>query len=61
MDSTADHGDDHAVRGPGSPEAAAEVTEEAASGSKNIAEFVFGSGMVKWFKDGGWAMWPICW
>lgn len=34
-------------------------TAEAASGSKNIAEFVFGSGMVKWFKDGGWAMWPI--
>lgn len=28
-------------------------------GTKNIAEFVFGSGMVKWFKDGGWAMWPI--
>ncbi len=28
-------------------------------GIKNIAEFVFGSGMVKWFKDGGWAMWPI--
>lgn len=43
----------------GAQEAAAEVTEEAASGSKNIAEFVFGSGMVKWFKDGGWAMWPI--
>lgn len=28
-------------------------------GVQNIAELVFGSGMVKWFKDGGWAMWPI--
>ncbi len=26
---------------------------------ENFAELVFGSGMVKWFKDGGWAMWPI--
>lgn len=32
---------------------------EAATGTKTLAEFVFGSGMVKWFKDGGWAMWPI--
>lgn len=40
-------------------EAAAEVAEEAAGGTRNLAEFVFGSGMVKWFKDGGWAMWPI--
>lgn len=39
--------------------AAQETAVEAASGTKNIAEFVFGSGMVKWFKDGGWAMWPI--
>lgn len=33
----------------------------AASGGaiQNFAELVFGSGMVKWFKDGGWAMWPI--
>jgi len=43
----------------GAQEAAAEVAEEAAGGTKNLAEFVFGSGMVKWFKDGGWAMWPI--
>ena len=46
----------------GAQEAAEAVAEEAAAsagGSKNIAEFVFGSGMVKWFKDGGWAMWPI--
>ena len=40
-------------------EAAAEVAENAAGGTRNLAEFVFGSGMVKWFKDGGWAMWPI--
>jgi biopolymer transport protein ExbB len=26
---------------------------------ENIASVIFGSGMVKWFKDGGWAMWPI--
>lgn len=37
----------------------AEEAAEASSGTKNLAEFVFGSGMVKWFKDGGWAMWPI--
>jgi len=43
----------------GAQEAATEAAQEAAGGSKNIAEFVFGSGMVKWFKDGGWAMWPI--
>ncbi|MCK9308807.1 MAG: MotA/TolQ/ExbB proton channel family protein [Candidatus Cloacimonetes bacterium] len=28
-------------------------------GMQNFAELVFGSGLVKWFKDGGWAMWPI--
>ncbi|MDY0151663.1 MAG: MotA/TolQ/ExbB proton channel family protein [Candidatus Cloacimonas sp.] len=28
-------------------------------GLQSFAELVFGSGMVKWFKDGGWAMWPI--
>ncbi len=39
---------------------AAEPAAEAASGStKNLAEFIFGTGMVKWFIDGGWAMWPI--
>lgn len=43
----------------GAQEAAPEAAEEAVSGTKNLAEFVFGSGMVKWFKDGGWAMWPI--
>ena len=26
---------------------------------ENIAIVIFGSGLVKWFKDGGWAMWPI--
>lgn len=38
------------------PEAAA-----PAKGSviENIAIVVFGSGLVKWFRDGGWAMWPI--
>lgn len=39
--------------------AAQEAAVETASGTKSVAEFVFGSGMVKWFKDGGWAMWPI--
>jgi biopolymer transport protein ExbB len=43
---------------------AQEAVEEAAAatdagGIQNFAELVFGSGMVKWFKDGGWAMWPI--
>jgi biopolymer transport protein ExbB len=28
-------------------------------GMESFAELVFGSGLVKWFKDGGWAMWPI--
>jgi len=40
-------------------EVAETVAEAPVSGSKNFAEFVFGSGIVKWFKDGGWAMWPI--
>lgn len=31
----------------------------AGGGIQNFAELVFGSGLVKWFKDGGWAMWPI--
>lgn len=39
------------------------AVEEAApvsgGGIESFAELVFGSGMVKWFKDGGWAMWPI--
>jgi biopolymer transport protein ExbB len=26
---------------------------------ENVAIVIFGSGLVKWFKDGGWAMWPI--
>ena len=34
-------------------------TAEASGGTKNLAEFIFGTGMVKWFIDGGWAMWPI--
>ncbi|HPI26072.1 MAG TPA: MotA/TolQ/ExbB proton channel family protein, partial [Candidatus Cloacimonadota bacterium] len=43
---------------------AQEAVEEAAAevstgGLESFAELVFGSGMVKWFKDGGWAMWPI--
>lgn len=43
---------------------AQEAVQEAAaaansSGMESFAELVFGSGMVKWFKDGGWAMWPI--
>ena len=38
-----------------------EAAPAAAScgGLESFAELVFGSGMVKWFKDGGWAMWPI--
>lgn len=42
-------------------EEAAQVADAATSGGgmQNFAELVFGSGMVKWFKDGGWAMWPI--
>lgn len=42
-------------------EEAAQVADAATSsgGMQNLAELVFGSGMVKWFKDGGWAMWPI--
>lgn len=38
-----------------------EAAPAAASGGglESFAELVFGSGMVKWFKDGGWAMWPI--
>lgn len=40
------------------------AVEEAAApasggGIENFAEFIFGSIAVKWFKDGGWAMWPI--
>ncbi len=43
---------------------AQEAAEEAAvevstGGMESFAELVFGSGMVKWFKDGGLAMWPI--
>ena len=51
-----------AIADSAAPAAVAEPAVEAAapeSGSKNFAEFVFGSGIVKWFKDGGWAMWPI--
>lgn len=41
-------------------EAAEQATAAASSGGmESFAELVFGSGMVKWFKDGGWAMWPI--
>ena len=40
------------------------AVEEAAApatggGIEKFAEFIFGSVAVKWFKDGGWAMWPI--
>ena len=40
---------------------AVEQAAPAASsgGIESFAELVFGSGLVKWFKDGGWAMWPI--
>lgn len=50
-----------AVETPATPpaEAPAEEAVEEAGGLQNFAELVFGSGMVKWFKDGGWAMWPI--
>jgi len=42
-------------------EAAAAPAPAAAKGSviENVAIVIFGSGLVKWFKDGGWAMWPI--
>ncbi|HOH46481.1 MAG TPA: MotA/TolQ/ExbB proton channel family protein [Candidatus Cloacimonadota bacterium] len=40
-------------------ETPAEEAVEEAGGLQNFAELVFGSGIVKWFKDGGWAMWPI--
>lgn len=43
--------------------ASAQTTEQAATTQggtiENIAIVIFGSGLVKWFKDGGWAMWPI--
>ncbi|MEN6445631.1 MAG: MotA/TolQ/ExbB proton channel family protein [Candidatus Cloacimonas sp.] len=35
------------------------ATEKSGGGLQNFAELVFGSGLVKWFKNGGWAMWPI--
>jgi len=35
------------------------ATANKGGGLQNFAELVFGSGLVKWFKDGGWAMWPI--
>ncbi|MCB5262605.1 MAG: MotA/TolQ/ExbB proton channel family protein [Candidatus Cloacimonetes bacterium] len=38
---------------------AQEAVEANGGGMQNFAELVFGSGMVKWFIDGGWAMWPI--
>jgi biopolymer transport protein ExbB len=38
---------------------AAEAAATSGGGMESFAELVFGSGMVKWFKDGGWAMWPI--
>jgi biopolymer transport protein ExbB len=41
----------------------AQTAEPAApkSGSviENVAIVIFGSGLVKWFRNGGWAMWPI--
>ncbi len=40
--------------------AAEEAAAQASGGGiENFAEFIFGSIAVKWFKDGGWAMWPI--
>jgi len=39
-------------------ETVAPVTAEGST-IENIAIVIFGSGLVKWFKDGGWAMWPI--
>jgi len=35
------------------------AAETEGGGLQNFAELVFGSGLVQWFKDGGWAMWPI--
>ena len=35
------------------------AAETAGGGLQNFAELVFGSGLVKWFKNGGWAMWAI--
>lgn len=37
---------------------AVEATNDAGL-LQRFAELVFGSGLVKWFQDGGWAMWPI--
>ena len=32
---------------------------ETSSGAKGIAEFLFGRGLVTFFINGGWVMWPI--
>jgi biopolymer transport protein ExbB len=40
----------------------AEVEQQAvetSSGAKGIAEFLFGRGLVNFFINGGWVMWPI--
>ncbi len=41
----------------------AQTTQAAATAKgsviENIATVIFGSGLVKWFLNGGWAMWPI--
>ena len=34
-------------------------TVETSSGAKGIAEFLFGRGLVTFFINGGWVMWPI--
>ena len=57
---TADPATVTTVADSATPAVATETVADApASGNKNFAEFVFGSGIVKWFKDGGWAMWLI--
>ncbi|HOC94701.1 MAG TPA: MotA/TolQ/ExbB proton channel family protein [Candidatus Cloacimonadota bacterium] len=43
-------------------EPVAEVEQQAvetSSGAKGIAEFLFGRGLVNFFINGGWVMWPI--
>ncbi|PKN79460.1 MAG: biopolymer transporter ExbB [Candidatus Cloacimonetes bacterium HGW-Cloacimonetes-1] len=37
----------------------ASATPATGGGIEKFAEFIFGNVAVKWFKDGGWAMWPI--
>lgn len=37
----------------------ASAAPATSGGIEKFAEFIFGNVAVKWFKDGGWAMWPI--